>query len=377
MLLKAILLVSTLALAGADRTITFTNNCAFTIWPGGQGQGISAAATGFELAAGASTSVSVPDPFIAGRFWGRTGCNWNSGQFVCDTGDCGSSANNFGVQCQGIGGQPATLVEMTLQPSQDTYDMSNVDGYNIALSVAPVGGSQVNNPGLGQYNCGTISCTMNTAQCPPELQSTDSDGNIMCLSICAAVQDAAQRARFSILQQYYNDVNTRDLVCCSCDCGPNCGCDNAACKYGCSPVSTLSGGKCHVEDWPAPSTTQYASQYNLVFKNQCPNAYSWQFDDFSSTYQCVEADYQITFCPNGSSTPPTTTSIGSTTSIVQATAAPMTKASTLATPTGSYAPIARQRPAASHATRVRYTIAAITNWYRPGNRVKFEARRLK
>ena len=33
----------------------------------------------------------------------------------------------------------------------------------------------------------------------------------------------------------------------------------------------------------------------------CPEAYSWQFDDNQSTYQCIDGDYQITFCPNGES----------------------------------------------------------------------------
>jgi len=256
--------------------------------------------SGFKLDAGQSHSIQVPDSISSLRFWGRTGCKTNSaGHFVCDTGDCGALSNGYGIQCQGIGNQPASLAEMTLVAGgTDFYDLSNVDGYNLAISIAPYDGSPVNNPDLGRYNCGAISCTMNTAICPPELQKTDSSGNTMCLSICHAVHDVDQRSKFPILKKYFDDVNTRALVCCDCDCGPECGCGNSACKYGCSPLSSESLGKCHVENWPLPSTTQYSNRYDRVFKNQCEDVYSWQFDDMTSTYQCADANYQITFCPS-------------------------------------------------------------------------------
>ena len=31
------------------------------------------------------------------RIWERTGCKTVNGKFICDTGDCGFSANGFGV----------------------------------------------------------------------------------------------------------------------------------------------------------------------------------------------------------------------------------------------------------------------------------------
>jgi hypothetical protein len=34
-----------------------------------------------------------------------------------------------------------------------------------------------------------------------------------------------------------------------------------------------------------------------IFKKWSPQAYSWQFDDLSSTYLCESADFKLTFCP--------------------------------------------------------------------------------
>ena len=65
--------------------------------------------------------------------------------------------------CNGIGGQPpATLVELTLGNggASDYYDLSNVDGNTISMTIQPIPGqyTPVNNPSLGKYNCGTVSC---------------------------------------------------------------------------------------------------------------------------------------------------------------------------------------------------------------------------
>lgn len=45
-------------------------------------------------------------------------------------------------------------------------------------------------------------------------------------------------------------------------------------------------------DWPNASTGE---NYAHVFDRQCPQAYSWQFNDDQSTYQCHKADYKISF----------------------------------------------------------------------------------
>jgi hypothetical protein len=45
----------------------------------------------------------------------------------------------------------------------------------------------------------------------------DGAGNKVCASICAAINNAQQRAKHADLQKIYNNADTRSLVCCSCD----------------------------------------------------------------------------------------------------------------------------------------------------------------
>lgn len=40
------------------------------------------------------------------------------------------------------------------------------------------------------------------------------------------------------------------------------------------------------------------SVYSQMFKSECPKAYSYAYDDKTSTFTCSGADYTITFCPS-------------------------------------------------------------------------------
>ncbi|OMO81826.1 Thaumatin [Corchorus capsularis] len=221
-------------------TLTIRNNCPYTIWPatltgGGRPQ---LGNTGFQLAPQVSSSINVPAPWT-GRVWARTGCSTNSGRFVCATADCGSGQ----VACNGAGGAPpATLAEFTLAPNsrQDFYDISNVDGFNLPLSITPQGGSGP--------RCTGTSCSANiNSVCPSKLAVRGSGGNIIgCKSACVVFGEP----------QY----------CCT-------GEYNSATR--CQPTN-----------------------YSRIFKNQCPQAYSYAYDDQSSTFSCTGGpNYLITFCP--------------------------------------------------------------------------------
>ncbi|XP_030474413.1 thaumatin-like protein 1 [Syzygium oleosum] len=224
-------------------TLSFTNNCPYTVWPGTLtgGGGGQLSSTGFELATGASSSINdVPDTW-SGRVWGRTGCATDaSGKFVCSTADCGSGQ----VSCNGAGAiPPASLAEFTLAPAgsgqQDFYDISLVDGFNLPLSATPQGSGS---------GCSTTSCAGNVnSVCPSELAVPGSDGSVVaCKSACLALNQP----------QY----------CCT---G----------AYG------------------TPETCP-PTDYSKIFKSQCPQAYSYAYDDKSSTFTCAGgADYLITFCP--------------------------------------------------------------------------------
>ncbi|KAL8091043.1 thaumatin-like protein 1 [Apium graveolens] len=219
-------------------TFTFVNKCDYTVWPGilaGSGTP-PLETTGFELPEQTSRSFQAPTGW-SGRFWGRTGCKFNgTGPGSCSTADCGSGQ----VECNGAGASPpATLAEFTLgtgtQGSQDFYDVSLVDGYNVAMIVEASGGS-----GL----CAATGCVTDLNRyCPDELKVSNGDA---CKSACEAFG--------------------KPEYCCS---GPN----------------------------NTPATCK-PSAYAALFKMACPRAYSYAYDDLTSTFTCAGADYTITFCPS-------------------------------------------------------------------------------
>ncbi|KAH8942138.1 hypothetical protein BDL97_14G082700 [Sphagnum fallax] len=178
-----------------------------------------------------------------GRFWGRTGCTFDAhGRGSCETGDCGGF-----LKCAGAGGEPpASLAEFTLNGANgdDFYDVSLVDGYNLEIRITPTGGNGT---------CGSPGCTSNlNTQCPTSLQVLSAGDVVACKSACAA---------FGTPQYCCTDA------------------------YG-SPT------KC-------PPT-----RYSKLFKSACPTAYSYAYDDASSTFTCSGANYQINFCSSSNSDSP-------------------------------------------------------------------------
>jgi len=133
------------------------------------------------------------------------------------------------------------------------------------------------------------------------------------------------RANSQLLQNYWtetaygykNDYSygmMKDLLCC--DCGDNGGaCENlnTQCTFGCSPFAnypssyqkrecpnngTISNNNPIISeslpDWPLSSS---GVNYAYLYKESSPDAYSWQFNDDESTFQCNDADYDVVFCP--------------------------------------------------------------------------------
>ncbi|XP_071709895.1 thaumatin-like protein 1 [Rutidosis leptorrhynchoides] len=216
-------------------TFTFSNKCHYTVWPGILGTP-ALDTTGFELHKGRSRSLQAP-PGWSGRFWGRTGCNFDgSGQWSCKTGDCGSGT----LECNGNGAAPpATLAELTLGSgvgTQDFYDVSLVDGYNIQMIVEVSGGTG---------NCGVTGCVDDlNRRCPNELRVADGSG---CRSACE--------------------------------------------MFG-SPEYCCKGA------FDSPAACR-PSSYSQLFKLACPKSYSYAYDDATSTFTCTDAtEYTIVFCPS-------------------------------------------------------------------------------
>lgn len=247
MLCIASLLLSLQVSGVLSASFTFTNNCAYTVWPGLlSGAGTAPLeTTGFVLNQGESQTITAPQSW-SGRFWGRTLCTTNSttGQFTCGTGDCGSGT----VQCSGSGAAPpATLAEFTLDGSggMDFYDVSLVDGYNLPLLIVPQGGTGT---------CRATGCL--------------ADLNSACPTSLKVVQDTTE------------------------------GSESVACRSACEAFDTPE--YCCSGEYGSPNTCK-PSSYSQYFKNACPHAYSYAYDDATSTFTCTDASYTITFCPSTTS----------------------------------------------------------------------------
>jgi hypothetical protein len=72
-----------------ERTFRFVNKCQQTIWMGADGENKAEIPMngGFEVGVGETKEISVPDEWISGRFWPRTGCKDENGKFTCATGN--------------------------------------------------------------------------------------------------------------------------------------------------------------------------------------------------------------------------------------------------------------------------------------------------
>jgi hypothetical protein len=230
--------------ANAPRRFTFVNRLDETIWLAGYQQTPTPAlgSTGWILPAGHSITISVPNHWN-GRFWGRTGCRFNkAGLGHCETGDCEGR-----FRCTGYGAIPATLAEYNLDAWRglDFYDVSMVDGSNLPMYVNTIEG-RPKDP-ISANGCSVVGCTT-AVRCPTILQLRVGGRVVGCLSACARL-----------------------------------GGDPYCCRGAWSSRSV-----CIPSRWPV--------DYAAVFKRAEPYAYSYVYDDATSTFTCTGVcDYRVTF----------------------------------------------------------------------------------
>ncbi|THH05786.1 hypothetical protein EW145_g4547 [Phellinidium pouzarii] len=244
-----------LALIGeaSARTFTVYNACPFTIWPAlftGAGTSVPDQVTGWEAGQYTAVSFTVPNDWTAGRIWGRRNCDFSTvqGPTSCATGGC-----NGGLECNpntGTGVPPASVAEWTLtgNGNLDYYDVSLVDGYDLPMEITNIVG------------CNVASCPVDLGpDCPSALQGPyDSTGfPLGCKSACFANLDGTPQ----------NSAN-----CCT--------------------------GQYDTAATCPPSGVEYYS----YFKDNCPDAYAYAYDESSGTalWTCdsgLNADYTLTFCP--------------------------------------------------------------------------------
>ncbi|KAI0519661.1 hypothetical protein KFK09_007115 [Dendrobium nobile] len=221
--------ISTAKRSDSTRVFTILNNCKTELWPGVT-PGNNFNGGGFPLRPGQSVVFTAPVGW-SGRIWARTGCDFDqAGNGSCETGACGTT-----LKCGSSGETPSTLAEFTLG-NLDFYDVSLVDGFNVPVTVRPVGGTG---------KCEQAGCIGDLREdCPVELAKKVGGRTVACRSAC--------------------DVFNTDEYCCR----------------------GLFGN---------PSTCQ-PTFYSKKFKAACPTAYSYAYDDPTSIITCSDADYVITFC---------------------------------------------------------------------------------
>lgn len=218
---------------GADAAyITLTNHCEVPLWPG-----ILANSGKPQLANGGFFLRSGHTTTVLAPA-GWSGRFWARSGCTFDNfgrGKCTTGDCGGALQCNGAGGAPpATLAEFSLDSPKDFYDISLVDGFNIPISVVP-----------SLRNCTTTECAKDlNNKCRPELQVVSNGIAVACKSACLAFG--------------------KPEYCC-------------AGQYN-SP------------------TTCKPSVYSKEFKNACPKAYSYAYDDKTSIFTCQGANYSIVFC---------------------------------------------------------------------------------
>jgi hypothetical protein len=289
----------------------------------------------------------------------------------CQTAQCATSLNGHTVvgSCpDGVGPEgPVTLAEFTLvSAGSDFYDVSAINGINVPVTMGPIGGtSSASSP----YTCGTAGAVTAVAgleacswsfnpsivldgvatdqstllravtpgggACASDSECSSSGqvcGTALSFGDSAATQSCGQQVGWWTADELcaYTGNTLEGVVNCNagvsgqgtqadlygCN-GPNAcsGYSSAGCAAACGcpdwningqPLTVPSGFKCYSDNSAWQSV---AEPWAAFVKNACATAYSFPFDDATSTFTCATANpstsnpnsagYAITFCPDG------------------------------------------------------------------------------
>ncbi|KAI0019689.1 thaumatin family protein [Xylariomycetidae sp. FL0641] len=276
--------------------LVVTNQCGDTIWPGIATQhGDPPESSGFQLDAGETKNLTV-GPTWQGRVWGRTNCTTDGATATCQTGDC------FGkLDCGYSGAAPATLAEFNFaggtNGDQTFYDISLVDGYNLPVGVVYIPTEQTSSipPNLVNPTCIATSgwlgnqartgftYTNSSFPMPYESRMTNSDLSNWCPWDLQAFPPMKPGDG---VYPYPDDNVERPVF--------------DPCKSACA--ATNKPKDCCTGHYNTPQSCS-PSAYSDKAKAICPDAYSYAFDDQTSTFIIPSGGgWEIVFCPAGRST---------------------------------------------------------------------------
>ena len=228
-----------------NRSITITNSCPADIWPAllttnRTGPYVS----GFYLPSQNSIQLWVSHDWT-GRIWARTNCTFEGSTGPCFTGSCGDVMN-----CSLSGEPPTTLAEFNLLGKYNLsyWDISLVNGFNLPIGIYP---SPSGPDPICQWSPATPDGIK--ALCPEEL------------------------VFYADAPKTYTEIA---------------GCLSACDRYGdakyCCTGSDASPDKCG------------PTRFSHPFKKVCPDAYSYAYDDATSTFATdtgPQWSYEVVFCP--------------------------------------------------------------------------------
>ncbi|TKA70343.1 hypothetical protein B0A55_07416 [Friedmanniomyces simplex] len=287
--------------------ILISNWCTETIYPAILTQGgTGPSTTGYTAQPNTNQTVYVSSDW-QGRVWGRTNCsfssNGNSGS-ACTTGDCG------GLQaCKGPGAPPATLAEFTLagSQSQDFYDISLVDGYNLGLAIVllPNGNQALQSLDPSTTNPSCVASLEGFAASASSYNPYANNQQFLGTSSASPLPFESKQTASTISSWCPWDLQTSPPL------APGDGvypypdgsitrpafdpCISACSKYG--DASYCCTGKYNGPNSCSPS------YYSKAAKAVCPDAYSYAYDDQTSTFITPSGGgFQVVFCPGGRST---------------------------------------------------------------------------
>ncbi|KAF2431340.1 Osmotin, thaumatin-like protein, partial [Tothia fuscella] len=298
---------------GAHTTpLIFKNQCPGDIWPAiGTQFGVGPSTQGFKLAPGEERALAVSQDW-QGRAWGRANCSFNAAGTGPSSGGVGRACEscdcNGQLDCKVGGDNPCTLAEFTLHAGdkQTYYDISLVDGYNLpmAIVVEPHGDSHLEDipPNLTNPSCvGTIHLlapqdfnpyptpdaeflnTNSSYKLPLDVKVNDEQVDTWCpWDLMVNQPKAPQDGHYD-----YPDGKVQRPAF-----NP---CLSACTKYQ-KPEDCCQG------EYNSPSKCP-VGEYSKSAKAVCPDAYSYAFDDQTSTFIIPSgAGFIIIFCPGGRST---------------------------------------------------------------------------
>lgn len=295
---------------GGGTPLHVTNRCSEDIYPGINTQsGTGPSENGFKLQPNETRELYVSHNW-QGRLWGRTNCSFNEDGTKPSHGSvgkaCGSGDCNGVLDCKVGGDVPVTLAEFTLDAGdgQTYYDISLVDGYNIPMAIVlePHGNASLKDlpPNLTNPTCtGTVGLLAPRDWQPYKENETFLNTNeAFPLPLDTKIDDE----RVANWCPWNLQVNTPKPP----DDGRFMYPDNSVqrpifnpCFSACAKFNLPQD--CCLGEYRSPTVCQ-PSEYSKNAKAVCPDAYSYAFDDQTSTFIIPSGSgFNIVFCPGGRS----------------------------------------------------------------------------